>query len=82
MCRAIAGTSLEEDIVRVQASWLTIEPVKRVAAELYFVKSFELDSTLKLLGVGGRQSLVHAAGPLTPLASSWRSRCSNNREYP
>jgi hemoglobin-like flavoprotein len=39
----------EEDIARVQASWHTIEPVKRVAAELFYVKLFELDSTLKLL---------------------------------
>jgi|SRR6185295_10085643 len=39
----------QEDITRVQASWHTIEPVKRVAAELFYVKLFELDSTLKLL---------------------------------
>jgi hemoglobin-like flavoprotein len=38
-----------EDIERVQATWHTIEPVKRVAAELFYVKLFELDSTLKLL---------------------------------
>lgn len=38
-----------EDIARVQASWHTIEPVKRVAAELFYVKLFELDATLKLL---------------------------------
>ena len=38
-----------EEIARVQASWHTIEPVKRVAAELFYVKLFELDSTLKLL---------------------------------
>lgn len=38
-----------EDIERVQAAWHTIEPVKRVAAELFYVKLFELDSTLKLL---------------------------------
>jgi hemoglobin-like flavoprotein len=38
-----------DDIARVQASWHTIEPVKRVAAELFYVKLFELDATLKLL---------------------------------
>ena len=38
-----------EEIARVQASWHTIEPVKRVAAELFYVKLFELDFTLKLL---------------------------------
>ena len=39
----------KDEIARVQASWHTIEPVKRVAAELFYVKLFELDSTLKLL---------------------------------
>ena len=39
----------KEDIARVQATWHTIESVKRVAAELFYVKLFELDSTLKLL---------------------------------
>lgn len=38
-----------EDIARVQATWHTIEPVKRVAAELFYVKLFEVDATLKLL---------------------------------
>lgn len=38
-----------EDIARVQAAWHTIKPVKHVAAELFYVKLFELDSTLKLL---------------------------------
>ena len=39
----------KEDIARVQATWHTIESVKRVAAELFYVKLFELDPTLKLL---------------------------------
>lgn len=39
----------KDDIARVQATWHTIEPVKRIAAELFYVKLFELDSTLKLL---------------------------------
>ena len=39
----------KEDIARVQSTWHTIEPVKRVAAELFYVKLFELDVTLKLL---------------------------------
>jgi hemoglobin-like flavoprotein len=39
----------KEDIARVQATWHTIEPVKRIAAELFYVKLFELDATLKLL---------------------------------
>ena len=39
----------QDDIARVQASWHTIEPVKHVAAELFYVKLFELDATLKLL---------------------------------
>lgn len=38
-----------DEITRVQASWHAVEPVKRVAAELFYVKLFELDSTLKLL---------------------------------
>jgi len=37
------------EIERVQASWHAIEPVKRIAVELFYVKLFELDSTLKLL---------------------------------
>ena len=45
----IKGPMTKEDIARVQASWHTIEPVKRIAAELFYVKLFELDSTLKLL---------------------------------
>jgi hemoglobin-like flavoprotein len=39
----------EDDIKRVQQSWRTIEPVKRVTAELFYVKLFELDPTLRLL---------------------------------
>ena len=39
----------DDDIARVKASWHTIEPVKQVAAELFYVKLFELDSTLALL---------------------------------
>jgi len=39
----------KEDIARVQSSWHAVEPVKRVAAELFYVKLFELDDTLKLL---------------------------------
>jgi hemoglobin-like flavoprotein len=39
----------KEDIVQVQAAWHTIEPVKRIAAGLFYVKLFELDSTLQLL---------------------------------
>ena len=39
----------KEDIVLVQTSWHTVAPVKRVAAELFYVKLFELDATLKLL---------------------------------
>jgi hemoglobin-like flavoprotein len=39
----------KEDIAHVQTTWHTIEPVKRIAAELFYVKLFELDSTLKLL---------------------------------
>jgi hemoglobin-like flavoprotein len=38
----------KEDIARVQATWHTIEPVKRIAAELFYVKLFELDPRLKL----------------------------------
>jgi len=38
-----------DEITRVQATWNAVEPVKRVAAELFYVKLFELDSTLKLL---------------------------------
>jgi len=39
----------KEDIELVQQSWRVLEPVKRVAAELFYVKLFELDSTLSLL---------------------------------
>jgi len=39
----------KEDIVLVQTSWHTVAPVKRVAAELFYVKLFELDPTLQLL---------------------------------
>ncbi len=38
-----------EDIARIQQSWYSVAPVKRVAAELFYVKLFELDPTLKLL---------------------------------
>jgi hemoglobin-like flavoprotein len=38
-----------DDITRVQASWHAIGPVKRITAEIFYVKLFELDSTLKLL---------------------------------
>jgi hemoglobin-like flavoprotein len=38
----------KEDIARVQATWHTIEPVKRIAADLFYVKLFELDPKLKL----------------------------------
>jgi hemoglobin-like flavoprotein len=39
----------EDDIAMVQQSWHTIEPVKRITAELFYVKLFELDPTLRLL---------------------------------
>lgn len=39
----------KEDIALVQESWHTMAPVKRVAAELFYVKLFELDHTLQLL---------------------------------
>ena len=39
----------DDDIARVKASWHTIEPVKQVAAELFYVKLFELDPTLRVL---------------------------------
>ena len=39
----------QEDIALVQQSWRTIEPVKRVTAELFCMKLFELDATLRLL---------------------------------
>ena len=38
-----------EDIEQIQESWRTVAPVKHVAAELFYVKLFELDPTLKLL---------------------------------
>jgi hemoglobin-like flavoprotein len=39
----------QDDIERVQLSWRTIEPVKRITAELFYVKLFELDPLLHLL---------------------------------
>ena len=39
----------EDDIALVQESWRTIEPVKHIAAELFYVKLFELDTTLSVL---------------------------------
>ena len=39
----------KDDIALVQESWHTVAPVKRVAAELFYVKLFELDPTLQLL---------------------------------
>jgi len=39
----------KEDITQVQESWHSVAPVKRVAAELFYVKLFELDPTMKLL---------------------------------
>jgi nitric oxide dioxygenase len=36
----------KDDIAQVQESWRTIEPVKRIAAELFYVKLFELDPAL------------------------------------
>lgn len=39
----------QDDIALVQQSWRTIEPVKRVTAELFYVKLFELDGVLRLL---------------------------------
>jgi len=38
-----------DEIAKVQASWRSAAPVKYVAAELFYVKLFELDPTLKLL---------------------------------
>ena len=49
----------KQDISRVQVSWHTIEPVKRVAAELFYVKLFELDATLKLLFCDDLQQRQH-----------------------
>jgi hemoglobin-like flavoprotein len=43
------GLMTRDEITRVQASWRAVGSVKRVAAELFYVKLFELDSTLKLL---------------------------------
>ena len=39
----------QDDIALVQQSWRPIEPVKRVTAELFYLKLFELDPTLQLL---------------------------------
>jgi hemoglobin-like flavoprotein len=38
----------QDDIALVQQSWRTIEPVKRITAELFYVKLFELDPALRL----------------------------------
>lgn len=38
-----------DEIAKVQASWRSAAPVKYIAAELFYVKLFELDPTLKLL---------------------------------
>lgn len=38
-----------DDITRVQATWKAIAPVKHITAEIFYVKLFELDSTLRLL---------------------------------
>ncbi len=38
-----------EDILLVQKSWLAINPVKQIAAELFYVKLSELDPGLRLL---------------------------------
>lgn len=38
----------QDDIAAVQQSWHTIEPVKRITAELFYVKLFELDPALRL----------------------------------
>lgn len=39
----------KDEIATVQESWRSAAPVKYVAAELFYVKLFELDPTLKLL---------------------------------
>jgi hemoglobin-like flavoprotein len=39
----------KDDIALVQGSWRHIEPVKQVAADLFYLKLFELDTTLRLL---------------------------------
>ena len=38
----------QDDITLVQQSWRTIESVKRITAELFYVKLFELDPALRL----------------------------------
>ena len=38
-----------EDIALVQESWRKIEPVKEIAAELFYAKLFELDPPLQLV---------------------------------
>lgn len=39
----------KDDITLVQESWRTIEPVKYIAAELFYVKLFEIDPKLQLM---------------------------------
>jgi hemoglobin-like flavoprotein len=39
----------EDDIAQVQESWRTIDSVKHIAAELFYVKLFELDPQLRLM---------------------------------
>jgi hemoglobin-like flavoprotein len=39
----------KEDIQLVQDTWRIMEPVKRITAELFYVKLFELDPALRLL---------------------------------
>jgi len=36
-----------DDIAQVQQSWLKIEPVKEIAAELFYMRLFELDPVLR-----------------------------------
>jgi hemoglobin-like flavoprotein len=43
---ALEKTMNREDILLVQQSWHAVEPVKQVAAELFYVKLFELDPAL------------------------------------
>jgi len=52
-----------DDIALVQQSWRKIEPVKEIAAELFYTKLFELDPSLKRLFQGdmkeqGRKSMA------------------------
>ena len=39
----------KDDIALVQDSWRIFEPVKHIAAELFYVKLFELDATLGVM---------------------------------